>query len=405
MSRLIEKIKNWIKFQKESRKILMVYFLGDGVFILKLIYHPAQKTVTKTGEFFLYDVSESNFSKNLKYRAIVLTSFFPFPYYIIVGVSQNYGWSKYTTIVGKKISKKENLDNGDIGTVFSEELWKILELNKKEAIKKMEIDEANLLLAGNSFVNIKTDKNKYSIYQNSFPEDIGGHYSDLGLCQTFIDRKIFNDLEKIIPSRAKISSFFEKDFYFPLHFYLQESQKKDKCSDKFAVILIKEKESKIILWDKISMFDYDKINFGVRNVYQSINYLLGMDRDSFVELINKMDKSDLSDPVKKIFENIFVKELGNLRNGIASLKTSLKIKNIYIEGGILTPILRLDKRIANLLISPEIDEKIINMPSDIPAKMQADILANLILSKSVKFFEPLLKMTKWLIPHQMKVVK
>ncbi len=331
--------------------------------------------------------------------------FFPFKYKIGVIAPQNVCHSIYFSVNLERKNRSVPIQKEEISHFFSQNLWKFIETNKKEFSQKNGYDDLGVLLASNwvavSILDKKTMENCDDVFGKT------GKKITFGILQTFIGRNFLDSLSKIIPAkRAVMKNFHEYGFQLPfsvLMAHLKSSKTKNK---KFIFADIKETETRATLFDGESMFFLDVFNFGSRSIYEAVNHFFGIDYGTYLGLLNRLVKDEISKTAKNKFLSIFEKELSIFNKGIFSFKKETKAGTIYINGEYLSDYLNARKNPPNTIIFKNGFDSIFSVNlSDINLSnsFKADLGCMLGISRNEQINTMIAKQIRWLIPQGIEV--
>ncbi len=401
MSDFGEKVKN--QFQKQRWAILI--FDYDGLEIRRITYNPKLLKTSEKNPIFFKNVSEKNFrsKKNLKFVLNLL--FFPFKYKIGIIAPQNVCHSKYFSINLERRNRLNPIQKEEISHFFSQNLWKFIEINKKEFSQKNGYDDLGVVLANNwvsvSILDKKTMDNCDDIFGKT------GKKITFGILQTFISRNFLDSLSKMIPvKRATLKSFHEYGFQLPfsiLMAHLKSSKAKNK---KFIFADIKENETRTTLFDGESMFFLDVFNFGSRSLYEAVNHFFGIDYKTYLELLDRLVKDNISKTAKNKFLSIFEKELSIFNKGISSFKKETKAGAVYINGEYLSDYLNIRRNPSNMIIFKNGFDSIfsVNLKDvNLSNSFKADLGCMLGISRNEQINMMIARQIRWLIPQGIEV--
>ena len=393
--------------KKVKTRVLFVSFNEEGMSLEKIVYLPCKSSVRfPSSPRLIKEVTEKNFRNSRKFKICLKLVFFPFPYKIVVSLSRSHCQSRCSLLGYKRESPKKSLTIEEINSFLLQNLWKLIETQKKELVRKKEFEEIDVLLVDNTVCGIKIDKKL--VPQNL--QDLSGFSGKIfkiNIAQTFVQRLIFADFIKTIPKRAKLTAFAEEGVNLATALYLKRffEGKKYEEDAPFLIFALKERETEVFVFNGQCVHSYDRFRFGFRNLYQTFNNLLGVDLTVFEGIIKVLETDQVSLKTKKYFLEVINKELKNFYNGIISLRKNCRISNFYVDGGKLDGFLRKYDKIAPLLIiredlflpfkEPDSKENLY-LQSDLGTVLEDNFRKSLVNNLAIKLI-------RWLIPHNIQV--
>lgn len=296
------------------------------------------------------------------------------------------------------------IEKNEVSGIFSQYLWKYLEINKKAFVKDNSYDDLGVLLLNSLVVNVSLDGK--SLGQNDELFGKTGKKVAIGMVQTFVFRPFFSSLAKIFPKRAPFRDFHEFGFYLPLAVLLNHLKVSEKKNKKFIFAGVEKLETKIHVFDGLTMAFYDIFSFGNRSFYEAMNHYFGVDITTYFLLLDKIIKDDLALSAKKRFMDVLDKELINLNNGISSFKNEIRAPSVYLSSENITGYLKLNKHFAEMVVDDDFCNKVasINMEAlNLSCIFKADIGCMLGFSRNDQLNILATRQIRWLIPHTVEV--
>ncbi|BCX16120.1 MAG: hypothetical protein KatS3mg098_349 [Candidatus Parcubacteria bacterium] len=406
---VFQKIKTFLTNFKQRQRVLFVSFKEEGVLLEKVVFLSEDFDLQCfRKKILIKDLNEKNFKNNLFFKFFLFFLFFPFPYKVVVNLYHLYCYSQCSLLETKRKNPSQPLTSEEINSFFLQNIWKLIEEQKRKIVKKKEIEEAEILLVDNLVCGIKIDA-------KTIPQDLKnlsdfqGRDFKVNLFQTFVKRSFFIDLTRVLPRRAQLAGFFEEGITLATSLYLKEffeSPKKE--NQPFLLFFLREKETSVFLFDKKEIYSFDHLNFGYFYLYQVFNNLLGINREVFEEIMKRLERNELSVKVRDYFLKIIRKELKNFYYAVFSLKKSLGVKKHYFYAEKLTNFLnKWEKKYFSSLVKEE--ALFFSFKKDSCLK-EEDLVFQSLLSFSLEnvFRKSLanslvVKLIRWLIPHNIQI--
>ena len=379
-------------------------FGGEGVEARRIIYYPTSRTFKEKKSLRFLKVSENDFQTSKVFRIFSKLFFFPFPYKIMVIAPRKLCRSKYFTVSFEHKNNSKPVEANELASVFSQNLWPMIESNKKEFMKDNGYEDLNILLVNSQVIQITADNkiisNLDDIFSTSFKK------ASIGIVQTLAYRTFFSSLRKTFPKRATFREFHEYGFSLPLSILLYLSEKKENKAKKFITATVEEKETRIFVFDGKSLFYHDTFSFGRRSLYDALHHVMNIDITVFNALMKKIAENDMEPTTSKRIVSILDKELTRLGNGLLAFKKESKTQAAFIDGGAMNNFLRMHPRYAPFVV----DNTICNCgcKSDasklsLDESYRADILCAIGLDKKDQVNTIATRQIRWLIPHTIDV--
>ena len=387
---------------RHKKRFLIVSFEEDGLQCKRVQYDPIARVTQEIPGFFLKGITEKNIRNNKALRIFLRLLYFPFPYKICVLVPHYWGGSFYYTLALQREHKENPITQEELDIFFSKQLGKVIEENKKEIMKRTGLDDLDSLMVGNNITSMRVDDSCISMRENQqAPIAMIGKTVLFGFTQTFFKRPVFTAIQRSLPRRAKLHSFFQDGFPVPLamiHHVLKEQTK----TKPFIVALVRDKGTNVFVCSPESIRYYDSIPIGYQSIYEILNTKLGIDFDSFLRVIHKVGNNATSAHVTKHIDQILSQEMHRLYNGLQVIKKETKSASIALDPGKLGIYIRTQPTLKRFIIPKEsilfFDDNTI-IPLHDSLRTTAIIACMLRLPRKHTINHTALKHIRWLIPH------
>ncbi len=404
MNRFIKKISSFFKSQYQKQRWLLLIFGGEGVEARRIFYYPTSKTFKEKKSLRFLKVNENDFHTSKIFKAFSKLFFFPFPYKVMVVAPRKLCRSKYFTVSFERKNNSKPIEANELASVFSQNLWPMIESNKKEFMKDNGYEDLNILLVNSQVIRIAADdkilSNLDDIFSSSFKK------ASIGIVQTLAYRAFFSSLRKTFPKRATFREFHEYGFNLPLSILLYAGAKKENKAKRFITATVEEKETRIFVFDGKSLVYHDTFSFGRRSLYDALHHVMNIDITVFNALMKKIVEKDITSSTSKKLVFILDKELARLGNGLLAFKKESKAQAAFVDGGLMNNFLRMHPRYEPFVV----DNSICNCgyKGDISGlslgeSYKADILCAIGLDKKDQVNTIATRQIRWLIPHSVDV--
>jgi hypothetical protein len=398
------KFNGWFNNQFTKQRWLLLIFGGEGVEARRILYYPTTKSFREKKAVRFLKVNENNIYANRVFRIFAKIFFFPFRYKVMVVAPRKLCCSKYFTVSFDRKNNHKPIEANELAYIFSQNLWPIIESNKKEFMKDNDYEDLNILLVNSQAVQINADNKILPNLDDIF--SVAVKKASVGMVQTLVYRAFFSSLRKTFPKRAAFREFHEYGFNLPLSILLYSSAKKENKTKKFISATVEEKETRIFIFDGKFLSYHDKFSFGRRSLYDALNHAMNVDATVFNSLMKKIVTQDMDPTTSKRLVSILDKELTRLGNGLLAFKKESKAQAVYVDGGAINSFLRMHPRYAPLIV----DNSICNcgFKGDISGlslgeSYRADILCAIGLDKKDLVNVIATRQIRWLIPHSIEV--
>lgn len=388
-----------------KQRWLILVFSPEGLEVRKVLYYPTLRRVVGKAPMFFKDISEKNIRSKRILKIVLHILFFPFRYRIGVIAPKNVCRSKYFTIPFERKNHSLLIQKEEIGQVFSQYLWKCMDANKRKFAKDNGYDDLSVLLMNSQVASVTLDGKTL----NDCDEVLGktGKKVMIGMLQTFAYRSFFTSLSRVIPKkRALFKEFHEYGFQLPFAVLLAHLKSSTNKNKKFIFADIKENETRVTIFDGMTMSFYDTFGFGNRSFYEAMNHFVGVDYTAYIEILNKIVSGEITETAKKRFMAVLDKELVVLSNGISSFKKDARARTVYVNGEELTGYLDMHKRISEMLIFKNgcntiasVNLKDVNLSN----VFKADLGCMFGMSRNEQTNIIATRQIRWLIPHNVDV--
>jgi hypothetical protein len=312
--------------------------------------------------------------------------------------------SVYFTIPYARKNPSTPIEKNEIGGVFSQYLWKYIEINKKLFAKENSYDDLGVLLLNNLVAGVGLDGETVEHNDDIFGKT--GKKITIGMVQSFVFRPFFSALAKTFPKRALFKDFHEQGFCMPLSVLLNHLRVSEKKNKRFVFAGVGKSRTSIHVFDGLTMAFYDSFAFGSRSFYEVSNHYFGLDLSAYLSMFERIVSGNLAPGAKKKMMEVLDKELNNLSNGISSFKTEIGAQSTYINGGSISGYLKLHKRFADSVVDEDFCDKIgsVNVESlKLTNVFKADVGCMLGLSRNDQLNVMAMRQIRWLIPHTVEV--
>jgi len=306
--------------------------------------------------------------------------------------------------------KDDPITREELDIFFSQNLGKDIEANKKDVMHRTGLDDLDALMVSNRVTSIQIDNAYISIREHKdAPLAMTGKTVSFGIIQTFFHRGVFGSLQRLLPRRAKLHSFFQDGFPIPLSLVrhtIQQETKKTK-EKTYALALIRERGTNVFLCSTRAISFYDSISIGYQSIYEVLNTRLGVDVESFWHILHSVSSYTASPHIIKQINSILSQEIHRIQNGLQSVKKETKVNSILIDPGRMGEYINAHTVMKHALISK--DE--INFFDDITIyathdslRMIATIACILRLPRKHTINHIATKHVRWLLPHAVEKV-
>ncbi len=397
-----------LKRVKNRKRFAVLSFEDDGVRCKRMYYDVDTRSAQEERGFFLKGITEKNLRNHKTMRAFLFALYFPFPYKISVLVPHHLGGSYYHTLTLQRAHADTPISQEELDLFFSQQLGKSIEVNKKDIMRRTGCDDLDALLVSNRVISILVDKQLVSIRE--FPQaplGMTGREISFGVMQTFFHRPVFSALQRLLPKRAKLHSFFQDGFTIPLSMvqYALRGNSKKNSVKSFATALIRDTGTDIFACSGESITYHDSIPIGYHSMYETLNAQLGIDFESFLQLLRSVSDHTASPHVVKQVNAILSQEIRHMYNGLQSAKKETKSIGMIIDPGKIGQYIGAHTPMKRVLISRDailfFDDIAIHALHD-SLRMTAVMACILRLPRKHFINEVATKHIRWLIPHSIE---
>ncbi len=394
-----------LKKIRYRKRFLIISFEEDGLQCKRVQYDSLAHTTQEMPGFFLKGVTEKNIRNHKTLRAFLRLIYFPFTYKICILVPHYWGGSFYYTVNLERENKENPITQEELDVFFSQQLGKIIEGNKKEIMRRTSLDDLDALMVSNSITSMRIDGTYIPMRENpQAPIAMQGKTVSFGFTQTFFKRSIFTAIQRSLPRRAKLHSFFQDGSTVPLAMIHRMAKERVKTKP-FIVALVREKGTNVFVCSADSVQYYDSIPIGYQSMYEVLNTRLGIDFDSFLRVMHKVGNNATSTQVTKHIHQILSQEVHRLYNGLQVIKKETKSTSIALDPGKLGVYIHTQPTLKKFIIPKEdilfFDDNTIISSHD-SLRTTATIACMLRLPKKHAINHTAMKHIRWLIPHSIE---
>ena len=399
-----------IKRIRDRKRFAILSFEDDGIRCKRMYYDADTRRAQELKGFFLKGITEKNIRKHKTLQAFLSVLYFPFPYKISVLVPHHLGGSFYHTLTLERAQDDKPISQEELDLFFSQHLGKSIEFYKKEIMRRTGCDDLDALLVSNRVTSVLIDSQFISTREYpDAPLSMTGKKISFGIVQTFFHRPVFSALQRLLPKRAKLHSFFQDGFTIPLsivQYALKTSTKKSPIKP-FATALIRDTGTDIFACSGESISYHDSIPIGYHSMYETLNGKLGIDSESFSQLLHQVSFGDASAHVVKQVNAILSQEIRHMYNGLQAAKKETRSTGMIIDPGKMGHYIGAHTPMKRALISKEsvlfFDDISIHALHD-SLRMTTVMGCILRLPRKHIINEIAVKHIRWLIPHAIERV-
>lgn len=394
-----------IKRIKNRKRFVFLSFEDEGVRCKRMYYDADVRVAQEERGFFIKGVTEKNIRNHKTLRAFLLALYFPFPYKICVLIPHHLGGSYYHTLTLQRAESEKPISQEELDLFFSQQLGKSIDVHKKDIMRRTGCDDLDALLVSNRVISVFIDAQQVSLREHpQTPLGATGKEISFGVVQTFFHRPVFSALQRLLPKRAKLHSFFQDGFTIPLSMiqYALKGQTKKNTIKSFATALIRDTGTDIFACSGKSISYHDSIPIGYHSMYETLNAQLGIDFESFLQLLNSVSTYTASAHVIKQVNAILSQEIRHMYHGLQSAKKETNSVGMAIDPGRVGRYIGTHTPMKRVLISQDavlfFDDITIHTLHD-SLRMTALIACTIRLPRKHFINEVATRHIRWLIPH------
>lgn len=401
MKSFLEKAKNFFWGKGKKERFLFLDFSPKGVFVKVFCYCQKSGLVKYKYEKLFLNLSEKSFFNDRMFRFFINTVFLPFYFKIIVNVDGKLAFSRYTKIDWQRKDPKIKITQDEIQLFFSGSIWKVVDDNKKEAIKRIGLEDTDVVISDHKILDVYVDGKRLTNFDDIFENT--GKKITVGVYQNFISRPFFEKFLKNLPNRAGDISFFENGVSLALLLYLKEASKtKKETEKKFLVASIKKELTKVFVFNGKSCFYFDSFSWGYKDLILLLEKDYGICPEIFFDFIRSLVEEKMSPSARFKINALIRNELSHLYNGIVSAQRENGVENAFIDGGDLSFLLAFEQKYSKMLMSQKnfIFDKIIDFGFDqFNFSHQAEICFLFKKEERNVLDKVSIQLIRWLLPH------
>lgn len=351
MKSTLEKISNCIHDYKTAQRIVVLTCDDEGIDVERVVYYPRTKKIHSSAKKHYDGLLYTLLSQRGAIQKLLYTVWFPFSFHVIIIAPHHKSTSISYQCVYERPHPKEQLTLQEINSYLSQTIGKRLEENKKYAVNKNNADDIEVLLALHAVTRVWIDGELWDERSNIWettPKTI-----TCEVVQTFIDRKLFTTIGRLLPKRATIQSCAEEGFwmaYVAINIYAPQYTKIKKQGATTYAHIQKERTD-VYHAEKGTILFHDSFRFGLQTIYEVWNAALDLDFRSFEEIFTKFQNGDVSEEASAYIEKLIKNELTNLTNGIDAFKKTSGATQSIIEGGVISKLLVKSKKYTSQTIN------------------------------------------------------
>lgn len=291
--------------------------------MLEIFEHQLKGTLVKANfpnkEFKILKVAILDENSDAALKKLLKKFKFLSQYRVILGLDSHLATTVYGSSVVVRDNFKEPIDEPDLDNLISQAVWKFFDRQRNKTAVKMNANDLDIVLSDVRIRGIKLDGHRVVN-----PAGFKAKSVEVQFSQTFLVREIFNKIKNLFPQGQAV--FISENGSTWSNVISQSTP-----SPTFLLANIFKNKTVMFVSDRAQKSYWDNFPWGRQNVINSLAADLAVNQAISQSVIDLYQQNNMSMYFKKRLEQIFMKELQILANGLSLALGRHDAKLLYVN--------------------------------------------------------------------------